>query len=95
MRAALQRISRAVGDGYLVSCSWNGSLMSVTIGRSCAYSPETWRKPWVMSFDRESDYMLDPDALIAELAHGAKAWFGSSKDQAGEIERLLKRAATK
>jgi hypothetical protein len=73
MRAALQTISDAVGEGYLVSCSWDGSLMRVTIGR-CANTSE-WRQPWVMTFDSEDDYSIDPAKLIADLAHGAKAYF--------------------
>lgn len=94
MRAALRTISEAVGEGYLVSCAWDGSLMRVAIGR-VADGPDSWRKPWVMTFDSEADYSSDPAKLIADLAHGAKAWFGSPKDQADEIERLLKAVAAK
>jgi hypothetical protein len=88
LRAALGVISEAVGDGYLVSCSWDGLLMRVAIGRR-ADNPDDWRKPWVMTFDTEADYSIDSTKLIADLVDGAKAWFGASKEQAGEIERSL------
>lgn len=94
MRTALRTISEALGDGYLVSCSWNGSLMRVAIGR-VADDPNSWRKPWVMTFDSEADYSSDPAELIANLVHGAKVWFGSSKEQADEIERLYRLAVAK
>lgn len=79
MRASLQAISEVVGEGYLVSCSWDGSLLRVSIGR-CA-DPHEWRKPWVMTLDSEADYSTDPAKLIADFAHGAKVWFGSPKEQ--------------
>lgn len=78
MRVALQTISEAMGKGYLVSCSWDGSLMRIAIGRR-AEPPAEWRKPWVMTFDNEADYSIDPAKLIADLANGALIWFGSPK----------------
>jgi hypothetical protein len=94
MRSALASISSAVGDGYLVSCAWDGNLMRVCVGKA-ENDPAEWRKPWVMTFDSEEDYSADASGLVQQLAHGAKAWFGSEKDKADEIERLLKLAASK
>lgn len=73
MRAALQAISAEVGEGYLVSCSWDGSFLQVTVGRRA--EGMNWRKPWVMTFDSEDDYLIAPEKLIADLARGAKVWF--------------------
>lgn len=94
MRAALRTISGVVGEEYLVSCSWDGALMRVTIGRR-ADAPNSWRKPWVMTLDSEDDYSIDPAKLVTDLAHGAKAWFGLSKEQADELERLFRLVVAK
>lgn len=94
MREVLRTISAAVGPGYLVSCAWDGQLMRVSVGRR-SDDPAEWRKPWVTTFDSEADYSLDPAKIIDELAHGAKAWFGTPKDQSDEICRLLELVAAK
>lgn len=76
LRAALRSISEAVGDGYLVSCWWDGLLLRVSIGRR-VNEPETYRKPWVMTLDSEADYSMDSARLVADFAHGALVWFGT------------------
>lgn len=93
-RAMLKAIGDHLGEGFLVSCSWDGQLLRVAVGRR-SDSPDAWRKPWVMTFDEETDYAADPAKLVSELTSGARAWFGASKAEADEIERLLVLARSK
>jgi hypothetical protein len=70
MRAQLTAISKRVGDGFLISCAWDGEVMRVSAGKVPGD-----RRPWVMTMDCESDYQIDHEWLIAEFASGVRQWF--------------------
>lgn len=65
MRSRLREISAAMDGDYLVSASLRGDVLMVSVGREERLG--NWKKPYVLTFDSEDDYSLDPQMLIVRL----------------------------
>lgn len=74
----------------IASISWDGKNLKVT-----AAKPSSELRPWVMTFDSEDDFDIDPELLIKQFTDGAKAYFGTGPEQADYLNGLMRQAEAK
>ncbi len=73
IRIQLMAINERLGDGWVISASWDGKALSLMARPKNVPAP--FKRPWVMTMESEDDYALDPSKLIERFAAGAKQWF--------------------
>ena len=74
MRNMLQMIGEAVGEKYVVSCTWNGHIMTF-----CVSDPKKDKTAMCMKFDNEGDYIMETSDMITQIIKETKKWYGSKK----------------
>ena len=73
IRIQLMAINERLGDGWVVSASWDGKVLTVITRPKNVPAP--LRLPWVLTMESESDYALYADKQIDDFVAGAKQWF--------------------